>query len=588
MARCSLLLAAVVALIGCSDGTPTSILLQIRAVQGVDPDELRLSVFALSGAAIEQRRVPAEGPAHLPGELVLYPAGPASALRIQVRGLRGGQVVGEGVTKVQVIQDQQVRAEVLLQSGLLPDVDGDGVPDAIDNCLNQPNPSQGPCSGVDGGPPHDGRPDAPLDGPGPTLDGAWLDAPQKQDTKPKLDTKPPPPDLKLPPDTAPPLPCAMAGSYTINPNGGGASNFTTFGAALAKLKACGVKADVTFAVAAGTYKASGFNFEPVPGAASNRRITFAAVAGSSGVNLQGSAGKYIIQIAANTRFVTLDGFNIDGSKAANKITSSYAGPILFHPGGGQQSITLRRIRVHDFGPTAWSTNTYIGGIYMQLSSSPVSKINVDACSFENIEPPSSFHTQGAISLRYGTRDNLHITRTRFINIRKMDAINLRGGTFTNLLIANNFFVMPGGYGAVDLYGGPTLAGSNNLFVFNSMLLTGSASSAYGLEGSGSGALTIYNNAAQGFGSSGSLPVFNSISGVANMQGYNCLYNVTPGYITSLNTVVANPQFKNTAAGDLHLQSSSPCANKGKTGSWVTVDIDGQSRDSTPEIGADEL
>ncbi len=276
MARCSLLLAAVVALIGCSDGTPTSILLQIRAVQGVDPDELRLSVFARSGAAIEQRRVPAKGPAQLPGELVLYPAASASALRIQVRGLRGGQVVGEGVTKVQVVQEQQVRVEVLLQSGLLPDLDGDGVPDAIDNCLNLPNPSQGPCSGVDGGvdggPPHDGRPDAPLDGLGPTLDGAWLDAPQKQDTKPNLDTKPPPPDLKLPdlkppPDTTPL--CALAGAYTINPNGGGSSNFTTFGAALAKLKACGVKADVTFAVAAGTYKASGFNFEPVPAAPPN-------------------------------------------------------------------------------------------------------------------------------------------------------------------------------------------------------------------------------------------------------------------------------------------------------------------------------
>jgi hypothetical protein len=85
-----------------------------------------------------------------------------------------------------------------------------------------------------------------------------------------------------------------------------------------------------------------------------------------------------------------------------------------------------------------------------------------------------------------------------------------------------------------------------------------------------------------------LPVFNSTSGVASMQGYNCLYNVTPGYITNLTTVLANPQFKSTATGDLHLQSASPCANKGKPGSGVTNDIDGQSRGSSPDIGADEI
>jgi hypothetical protein len=53
-----------------------------------------------------------------------------------------------------------------------------------------------------------------------------------------------------------------------------------------------------------------------------------------------------------------------------------------------------------------------------------------------------------------------------------------------------------------------------------------------------------------------------------------------------NSVAVNPLF--VSATDLHLQPTSTLRNAGATGLGVTTDIDGQTRDANPDIGADEL
>jgi hypothetical protein len=53
-----------------------------------------------------------------------------------------------------------------------------------------------------------------------------------------------------------------------------------------------------------------------------------------------------------------------------------------------------------------------------------------------------------------------------------------------------------------------------------------------------------------------------------------------------NSKAVNPLF--VSPTNLHIQNASPMVNMGVTGTGVTTDIDGQSRDSMPDIGADEL
>lgn len=53
-----------------------------------------------------------------------------------------------------------------------------------------------------------------------------------------------------------------------------------------------------------------------------------------------------------------------------------------------------------------------------------------------------------------------------------------------------------------------------------------------------------------------------------------------------NSQAVDPLF--VSATDLHLQSGSPVINDGATGLGITTDIDGQTRDANPDIGADEI
>lgn len=73
--------------------------------------------------------------------------------------------------------------------------------------------------------------------------------------------------------TAVSLPAQMSGTYTINPSGSGARNFTTFAAATTQLTSKGVSSPVVFDVAAGTY-AEGAFVGAVVGTSSTSTVTF--------------------------------------------------------------------------------------------------------------------------------------------------------------------------------------------------------------------------------------------------------------------------------------------------------------------------
>ncbi len=378
---------------------------------------------------------------------------------------------------------------------------------------------------------------------------------------------------------------AMSGSYAI---GGVGAQFATFGDAVAALAKCGIKGATTFNVAAGSYKqATGFDFPLVTGASAVNTVTFKAAAGAV-VKLVGTTGtgSYggVVRIANNASYLTIDGFDIDGTLPENKIGSSYSGPVVFNSGGGQSHIQLRNLRIHDFGPTAWATTSYIGGIYIQQSVT-VADLTIEGCRFENLAPSAPFHTQGAISTRNGKFTNLRILGNRFSGIKGMDPINLRNGAgFENLLIANNFIVSEA-EGAVEFYGTAVFVNAGQ-FVHNTVVLTGTA--VRGIGGALTGpALDVRNNIV--FSTTNTLPFVTGTT--VNPVGFNCLgTKITPGYAAMPTDIKADAKFATATAPnwDLHLLAGSPCLDAGAPISTVTTDIDHQPRGAKPDLGADEL
>lgn len=181
---------------GCSNDAPTTVLLRLTAQPGLPtPEALLLFVFDASGRAVDARRLPEQGLPQLPGDVVLYPSQASGTLRLLVQARLGKSVVGEGATTVALRSGAQVAADLLIATGRLPDRDGDGVPDLVDNCPDQPNPEQTPCGGPDAGPDAsdgpsgDGRVDLPSDLPAPDLPVECKNAAQCDDGNPCTDDR---------------------------------------------------------------------------------------------------------------------------------------------------------------------------------------------------------------------------------------------------------------------------------------------------------------------------------------------------------------------------------------------------------------
>jgi len=127
------------------------------------------------------RRLPAAGTlpdAPVLGKFQISVRQPGTSRTIVARAFAGEEQVAEGAVRVMVAPDADTPVTLELFAGHLPDADGDGIPDAIDNCPAERNLPQGPCLSSDGG-----APDADTDS-GPPPDAQ-------------------PPDLATPPDSRP-------------------------------------------------------------------------------------------------------------------------------------------------------------------------------------------------------------------------------------------------------------------------------------------------------------------------------------------------------------------------------------------------
>lgn len=173
---------------GCHKGTelePGAVMLDLSVMGGVStPDELRLFVYDDTGALWRNRRVPdtgalaPESPTHL-GTVLIQPGTTTGPLRVQVIGMVSAARVAEGV--ITIPAPPQGQFSLQLDGAAAADDDGDGVPNAIDDCPATSNPSQGGCPGTDDGgmdaAPDDGGmdaspPDTGMDAPSCEASGA--------------------------------------------------------------------------------------------------------------------------------------------------------------------------------------------------------------------------------------------------------------------------------------------------------------------------------------------------------------------------------------------------------------------------------
>jgi hypothetical protein len=117
------------------------------------PDELRVWAYDDGGRLWDGVRVPDQGALRMAsagsyGTLLVQPGAIHGALRLRVRALASGARVMDGVASIAEALLGKDTIDLRLSEAVLPDGDGDDVPDIIDDCLAVANPAQGGCAGA--------------------------------------------------------------------------------------------------------------------------------------------------------------------------------------------------------------------------------------------------------------------------------------------------------------------------------------------------------------------------------------------------------------------------------------------------------
>lgn len=170
-----LLLPLMTLLVAGCPARPTAVRLALSADAGMTADSIRLTVFDRYGRVVDGAAVGDSG--KLPGDVVVLLSPGAGAARALAQASQGGVLVGAAAAIVPIVVAREAKLALVLSPGALADADGDGVPDAIDNCPKVANPDQRSpdgaplgevCRGDRGDAAGADRPDG---GPPPDIDG---------------------------------------------------------------------------------------------------------------------------------------------------------------------------------------------------------------------------------------------------------------------------------------------------------------------------------------------------------------------------------------------------------------------------------
>lgn len=452
---------------------------------------------------------------------------------------------------------------------------------------------------------------------------------------------------------APNLCMSMAGNYTINPNGSGPNNFTSFQSALNALACSGVAAPVVFTVDSGVY---------------NEQLTIPAILGTSPTNTvtfdggNGNVSTRILTYGATTtnnrhtikfsgaQYVEFRNLTIQNSG------TSWAWPV--HVFSGSKNIRLSKNKIEIIGAGATTSNTnFINVVVSSSVTSPYGIIRVDSLTIDSnsinggYASVFSYNQQSLYNNFNGNTFNnplmygLYIYnayelrfRNNTVNMSSTGDLNSVGlylyilgnsGT-TSHDISGNTIKNSGMYGVYlyNSFSSPSYRGKliNNFIGggfrnttqhagiysdysyywdiwFNTIKLDTICTSQVGaIQIQNSNSLDVRNNIfAVTHPLSSALPYYSTSTANTSQLDYNnyykagnnstLIYNgiaLSPstfiGYSGSnTNSITKDPMFVN--ATDLHVTNG---CNNGVTIAGVTTDIDGNTRSTPPDMGADEV
>lgn len=408
----------------------------------------------------------------------------------------------------------------------------------------------------------------------------------------------------------------LSGDYTI---GGASPDYSNLQSAISDLASIGVCGPVTFHVRSGTYNGALIQ-NAVSGVSATNTITFKADSTNTTMPVVQSASSYVWQLNG-TSYVTIDGLEL------NMTGSAY----VVHLTGFNKRLTIKNCVLNGYNAATSSTAQTI--IYQSSSSTDYSRqFTLDNCTL-NYGSYAAYFYGGSTNYNKGTVITNNVFQNNYyaaFYAVYSDTVTVTGNSVSMAtssttqygfyfstgsqprINANQVLLYPGGTG----YGiFSTLSGTSTSYgtIYNNMVSMPVAytSTRTGLYLSASYLYVYHNSVATNNTALSSTYTPCYLSGTGNYLVNNAFMNFGTGYAcyaasttihnnnvfytggtTLLSGITLASSEFNALPGfnsitDLHISAYSSCYNAGANLTTVTTDIDGDSRTSTPDIGADE-
>jgi len=290
-----------------------------------------------------------------------------------------------------------------------------------------------------------------------------------------------------------------AGTYTINPSGSGATNYTSITSAISALTCGGVSGPVVFNISAGTYTGQ-YIIPAIAGASSTNTITFQSATGvASAVTLQNnstlSTANYIVRLngadyvtlsrltiaAQNTSFGQCIELVANGADQATNNTIQYCVINALSTGSNCRGITTGSSSNTPNNLTIYG-NTFLNGFYgiylygVGYTSNSITGLTVDSNFFgTNV---SNSPGSGTMYLYYATAPQ--ITRnTLYGRSTSTTGVGIYYGS-GNINVSRNIFQFSSGGYAIDIQNANQNSETAGGSVVNNAISLGGTSTARGI------------------------------------------------------------------------------------------------------------